>query len=78
MDLEKSQRVFENFTQLADLSRAHGSLFRGRGQIIIEAFFEIPFEQLYALFHADFLRTTAARLMDGLELNDSTHRNSVE
>jgi hypothetical protein len=78
MDLEKSQGVFENFTQLADLSRPHGSLFGGRGQIIIEAFLKIPFEQLYALLHADLLRTAAARLMDGLELNDPTHKNRVE
>jgi hypothetical protein len=30
------------------------------------------------LLHADLLRTAAARLMDGLELNDPTHKNRVE
>jgi hypothetical protein len=37
-ELEQSQRVFEDFAELADLSCAHGSFFSGRGEIIIDAF----------------------------------------
>jgi hypothetical protein len=73
--LEKSQRVFENFAELADLRGPHGSLFARRGQVVVEAFLEIPFEQLHALFHADLLGTAPAGLIERLELNELTHTN---
>ena len=77
VDLKKSQCVFENFAELADLSRPNGSLFWGRREIVIEAFLQIPFEQLYALLHANLLGTATTGLMDRPKLNHLTHENSV-
>src|SRR5918992_4771533 len=65
--LEKSQRVFENFAELADLRGPHGSLFARRRQVVVEAFLEIPFEQLHALFHADLLGTAPTGLIERLK-----------
>src|SRR5678815_2342365 len=47
--LQKSQCVLEYFAELADLSRAHGSLFARRGEVVVEAFLQVPFKQLDAL-----------------------------
>ena len=62
-ELEQSQRVLENLAELADLRCTHGSFFSGRGEIIIDAFFQIPFQKLDASMHADFFRLAPPRLV---------------
>src|SRR5262245_62634914 len=63
---EQSQGVFEDFAEFTDLRRAHGALFAWCGEIVIDALFEIPFEQLHTLLHAHFFRTTASCLVQFL------------
>jgi hypothetical protein len=74
-DLQQSQCVLENFAKLADLGRAHGALFAGSTQIIVDAFFQIPFQQLHALSHAYLFGTAPARLVQLAELDNLTHDN---
>ena len=70
---EKSHGVFEDLTELANLGSAHGALFARRGKIVIDAFFEVPFEQLYTLLHAQFFRAAPARLMELVDLDELAH-----
>jgi hypothetical protein len=70
---EKSHGVFEDLTELANLGSAHGALFAWRGKIVIDTFFEIPFEQLHTLFHAQLFRAAPARLMELVNLDELTH-----
>ena len=77
LELQKSQCVLEYFAELANLSRAHGSLFARRGEVVVEAFLQVPFKQLHTLLHADLLGAATARLMNRLKLNDLTHANTV-
>ena len=73
MELEKPQRVLKNFTEFSNLRCSHRTLFARRGEIIIEAFFQIPLKQLDALLHADLFGTTTSRLMQVSDLNESPH-----
>ena len=76
--LEQSQRILEDFAELADLGCAHGSFFAWRGEVIIDALFQIPLQKLDALMHADFFRLAPAGLMQLLELNDLTHTSGQD
>ena len=51
---EEPYSVFQDFTELTNLRRAHGAFFARCGEIIIDALFEIPLQQLHALLHAHF------------------------
>jgi len=77
MGLEESQCVLKYFAELANLSRPNGSFFARRGEIIVEAFLQVPLKQLYALLHADLLGAAPPRLVDRLKLNDLTHTITV-
>ena len=72
--LKKSQGVFQDLAQLADLGCPHRLLLGRRRQILVQASFEIPFEQLHALFHADFLRAPAPGLVHLFEMNHLSHK----
>jgi len=71
--LEESQGIFQNFAELADLRRAHGSFFARRLEVIIDALLQIPFEQLHALLHADLFAAPPARLVQFLYLDNPRH-----
>ena len=55
--LDQPDGVLENLAELTNLSRPHRPLFRRRGKIIVETFFQIPLQELHALFHADLFGT---------------------
>jgi hypothetical protein len=74
IDSEKSERIFENFAQFADLSRADRVFFTRRTEVIIQTLFQIPLQELDALFHADPLGTAPPSLMEVSKLYHSTHR----
>src|SRR6266508_2665700 len=74
-DLQQSQCVLENFAKLADLGCAHGSFVTRSAEIIIDAFLQVPLQQLHALFHAHLFGTATARLMQLVELDNLTHDN---
>jgi len=73
---EKSHSVLENLAELANLGGAHGAFFARCGKVVIDTFFEIPFEQLHTLFHAQFFRAAAARLMKLVDLDELAHDRS--
>ncbi len=73
MNLEKPQGIFEDFAQFSDLRCANRALFPGRAEVVIKAFFQVPFEQLDALFHTDPLGSAPPRLMKIFKLYESTH-----
>ena len=70
---EESHGVFEDLAELANLCGAHGAFFAGGVEVIVDAFFHVPFEQLNALFDAHFLRTATARLMQFVDLDELAH-----
>ena len=73
VELEKPQSVFKNLAEFANLRCSHRTLFARRREIIIEAFFQVPFKQLNALLHADLLGTTPSCLMQVSDLDEPPH-----
>ncbi len=73
VELEKPQSVFKNLTEFPNLRCSHRTLFARRGEIIIEALFQVPLKQLNALFHAHLFGTTTSRLMQVSNLDESPH-----
>ena len=73
MELEKSQSVFKNLTEFSNLRCSHRALFTRRREIIIEAFFQIPLKQLYALLHADLFGPPTSCLMQVSDLDEPPH-----
>jgi len=76
VELEKPQSVFKNLAEFPNLRCSHRTLFARRREIIIEALFQVPFKQLDALLHADLFGTTASRLMQVSDLDESPHSSA--
>ena len=62
--------MLEDFAEFTDLRRPDGSFGQGRREILVNAFFQAPLEQLQTLL---FIRAAAARLMQNGQLNELTH-----
>src|SRR5262249_44031160 len=73
---EEPYSVFQDFTELTNLRRAHGAFFARCGEIIIDALFKFPLQQLNALFHAHFFLTAPARLVKFVQLNKPPHNTA--
>src|SRR4029453_7657869 len=72
-DLQQSQGVFEDLTKLANLGGAHGALFAWGAEIIVDAFLQVPLEQLHTFVHAHLLGAASPRLVQLVELDDLSH-----